>query len=111
MRMPRQHDRPPPIQFEDVPLEEARRMGRGSRMDPQLYQALRTRIQALFKKGELPGRKVARRWLTTRDMVLGWLKGASEQDTLARALAYGDKQAIAAALKSGKVNIKKRHSS
>jgi len=27
-------------------------------------------VYALFKKGELPGRKVARRWLTTRDMVL-----------------------------------------
>jgi hypothetical protein len=37
----------PPIQFEDVPLEEARRMGRGPRMDPQLYQELRTKIQAL----------------------------------------------------------------
>jgi hypothetical protein len=36
-----------PIQFEDVPLEEARRMGRGPRMDPQLYQELRTRIHAL----------------------------------------------------------------
>jgi helix-turn-helix protein len=41
-------------------------------------------VYALFKKGELPGRKVARRWLTTRELVLGWLKGASEQDTLAR---------------------------
>src|SRR5688572_18009208 len=38
---------PPPIQFEDVPLEEARRMGRGPRMDPQLYQELRSRMQAL----------------------------------------------------------------
>jgi hypothetical protein len=37
----------PPIQFEDVPLEEARHMGRGPRMDPQLYQELRTRIHAL----------------------------------------------------------------
>jgi hypothetical protein len=36
-----------PIQFEDVPLEEARRMGRGPRMDPQLYQELRTRMHAL----------------------------------------------------------------
>ena len=36
-----------PIQFEDVPLEEARRMGRGPRMDPQLYQELRARMQAL----------------------------------------------------------------
>jgi hypothetical protein len=37
----------PPIQFEDVPLEKARRMGRGPRIDPQLYQELRTRILAL----------------------------------------------------------------
>jgi hypothetical protein len=36
-----------PIQFEDVPLEEARRMGSGPRMDPQLYQELRTRIPGL----------------------------------------------------------------
>jgi predicted DNA-binding transcriptional regulator AlpA len=64
-------------------------------------------VYALFKKGELPGRKVARRWLTTRDMVLGWLKGASEQDTLARALTNGDTQALTAALKSGKVQVKK----
>jgi hypothetical protein len=36
-----------PIQFEDVPLEDARRMGRGPRMDPELYQELRTRIHTL----------------------------------------------------------------
>jgi hypothetical protein len=36
-----------PIQFEDVPLEEARRMGRGPRMDPELYQELRARMQSL----------------------------------------------------------------
>jgi hypothetical protein len=64
-------------------------------------------VYALFKKGELPGRKVARRWLTTRDMALGRLKGASEQDTLARAIANGD-EALTAALKSGKVQVKKQ---
>ncbi len=37
----------PSLQSEDVPLEEARRMGRGPRMDPQLYQELRTRMQSL----------------------------------------------------------------
>jgi hypothetical protein len=36
-----------PIQFEDVPLEVARRMGRGPRMAPQLYQELKARIPAL----------------------------------------------------------------
>jgi excisionase family DNA binding protein len=65
-------------------------------------------VYALFKRGELPGRKVARRWLTTRDSVLRWLKGSSEEDTLARAIANGDQKALTAALKSGKVNIKKR---
>ena len=36
-----------PLQFEDVPLDEARRMGRRPRMDPQLYQELRAQMQAL----------------------------------------------------------------
>jgi hypothetical protein len=35
------------IQFEDVPLDEARRMGKGPRMDPALYQALKQKIQTL----------------------------------------------------------------
>ena len=38
---------PPPIQFEDVPLDEARRLSRGPRMDPQLYHALKENIQSL----------------------------------------------------------------
>jgi hypothetical protein len=37
-----------PIQFEDIPIEEARKMGRGPRMDPRLYQELKTRIPALL---------------------------------------------------------------
>ena len=40
-------DQSSPLQFEDVPLEEARRMSRGPRMDPELYQELRMRIQSL----------------------------------------------------------------
>jgi hypothetical protein len=39
---------PSPIQFEDMPLDEARRMGRGGpRMEPMLYETLRQKIQAL----------------------------------------------------------------
>jgi hypothetical protein len=38
---------PSPIHFEDIPLAQARTMGRGPRMDPQLYQELRTRMQSL----------------------------------------------------------------
>jgi hypothetical protein len=36
-----------PIQFEDIPLAEARTMGRGPRMHPALYNALREKIQSL----------------------------------------------------------------
>jgi hypothetical protein len=40
-------ERSPIIEFEDVPLTEARRMSRGLRMDPELYHALREKIQSL----------------------------------------------------------------
>jgi hypothetical protein len=33
--------------FEDVPLAEARTMGRGPRMDPELYHAFKEKIQSL----------------------------------------------------------------
>jgi hypothetical protein len=36
-----------PIHFEDIPLDEARRMGRGPRMAPELYQAFKEKIQSL----------------------------------------------------------------
>jgi len=36
-----------PIEFEDIPLDEARRMSRGPRMDPELYRALKQKIQSL----------------------------------------------------------------
>jgi hypothetical protein len=38
---------PPAIHFEDIPLAEARTMGRGPRMHPALYNALREKIQFL----------------------------------------------------------------
>jgi precorrin-4 methylase len=37
----------PPIHFEDIPLAEARTMGRGPRMDPELYQAFKEKMQSL----------------------------------------------------------------
>src|SRR5919198_4271453 len=36
-----------PIEFEDIPLDDARRMGRGPRMEPLLYDTIKTKIQAL----------------------------------------------------------------
>jgi hypothetical protein len=40
-------DDKPGMEFEDIPLEDARRMGRGPRMEPLLYNTLRQKIQAL----------------------------------------------------------------
>jgi precorrin-4 methylase len=40
-------DQPSPLLFEDIPLDEARTMGQGPRMDPVLYQALKGKIQSL----------------------------------------------------------------
>jgi hypothetical protein len=37
-------EQPSPIQFEDVPLDEARRMGRSARMEPMLADAVRVRL-------------------------------------------------------------------
>jgi hypothetical protein len=39
--------RPPTIECEDVPLDEARRMSRGPRMDPELSHALKEKIESL----------------------------------------------------------------
>jgi hypothetical protein len=38
---------PPAIHFEDIPLAQARTMTRGPRMDPELYHAIREKIQSL----------------------------------------------------------------
>jgi hypothetical protein len=35
------------MEFEDIPLEDARRMGRSPRMEPLLYDTLRSKIQSL----------------------------------------------------------------
>jgi excisionase family DNA binding protein len=33
-------------------------------------------VYALFVKGDLPGRKVGRKWLTTKEAVLRWIEGS-----------------------------------
>jgi hypothetical protein len=40
-------DQPSSIQFEDVPLDEARRLGRGPRLELMLDDTLRQKIQSL----------------------------------------------------------------
>jgi hypothetical protein len=36
-----------PFQFDDIPIDEARRLGRGPRMEPMRYDTLRQQIQTL----------------------------------------------------------------
>lgn len=63
-------------------------------------------VYRLFNKGELPGRKVGRKWLTTKSAVLRWIEASAANDTLGRAIEGGDADALAKALKSGKVRVK-----
>jgi excisionase family DNA binding protein len=77
-------------------------------MTAELLTVSTDTVYDLFKKGELPGRKVGRKWLTTRSAVLHWIESTSHEDTLARAIEQGDAKALAAALKNGQVQVKKR---
>src|SRR5438067_5823118 len=63
-------------------------------------------VYDLLKRGELPGRKVGRKWLTTRNAVLRWIESASEHDTLVRAIEGGDRDAVSKALTSGKAKVR-----
>jgi excisionase family DNA binding protein len=63
-------------------------------------------VYDLLKRGELPGRKVGRKWLTTRNAVLRWIESSSEHDTLARAIEGGDRNALAKALTSDKAKVR-----
>jgi len=78
-------------------------------LDVQMTAALLTvspgTIYELFARGELPGRKVGRKWITTKAAVLRWIENTSADDALARAIERGDKDAITGALNSGKIRI------
>ena len=63
-------------------------------------------VYDLFKSGELPGRKVGRKWITTRGAVMRWIEGSFAADAAQRAIAGGDTAALVKALKSGKVRAK-----
>ena len=78
------------------------------RMTAELPTVSPDTVYDLFKKGELPGRKVGRKWLTTRSAVLRWIESTSQEDTLARAIEQGARQALAAAVKAGLVEVKRQ---
>jgi excisionase family DNA binding protein len=69
-------------------------------------------VYDLFQRGDLPGRKVGRKWLTTKTAVLRWLEQSTPQRTaakqdaaLARAIANGDTAALVGAVHTGKARL------
>lgn len=63
-------------------------------------------VYDLFAKGELPGRKVGRKWITTKAAVLRWIEASGTNDTLGRAIENGNPEALKNAINSGKVRVK-----
>jgi excisionase family DNA binding protein len=65
-------------------------------------------VYDLFAKGELPGRKVGRKWITTKAAVLRWIENTSTDDSLARAIESGDMDALTRAMNKGKVRVRSK---
>ncbi len=65
-------------------------------------------VYTLFQKGDLPGRKVGRKWVTTKAAVLRWVESSATEDTLERAVERGDSEALKEAINSGKIKVKTR---
>ena len=76
------------------------------RMAAELLTVSPDTVYELFKNGELPGRKVGRKWITTKAAVLRWVEQSFAPDTVSRAIEQGDREALAAALRAGKVRLK-----
>ena len=68
----------------------------------------RDTVYHLFQTGQLPGRKVGRKWVTTKAAVIRWIEHSSADDTLARAVKRGDRHALAEAINAGKVRVRPR---
>jgi excisionase family DNA binding protein len=63
-------------------------------------------VYDLFAKGELPGRKVGRKWITTKSAVMRWIENSASNDSLGRSIESGDIAALAKAMNTGKVRLK-----
>jgi hypothetical protein len=72
---------------------------------PENHQS-RDTVYHLFQSSQLPGRKVGRKWVTTKSAVIRWLEDSSANDSLTRAVERGDRDALAKAIGSGKARFK-----
>ena len=75
-------------------------------MAAELLTVSRDTVYELFQSGELPGRKVGRKWITTKAAILRWIESSATGDTLSRAIERGDRDALADALNSGKARLR-----
>ena len=78
----------------------------------QLLTVSADTVYDLLQRGDLPGRKVGRKWLTTKTAVLKWLEHsvtsrptAAQETALARAIAHGDTAALVDAVHTGKARL------
>jgi excisionase family DNA binding protein len=78
----------------------------------QLLTVSADTVYDLLQRGDLPGRKVGRKWLTTKTAVLKWLEQsatphptAAQETALARAIAHGDTAALVDAVRTGKARL------
>src|SRR5262245_18971907 len=69
-------------------------------------------VYDLLQRGDLLGRKVGRKWLTTKTAVLKWLEQsatphptAAQETALAHAIAHGDTAALVDAVCTGKARL------
>jgi hypothetical protein len=59
-----------PIEFEDIPLAHARQLTRGPRMDPELYQTLKSKIQSLSDQAIRMSLPEGSRFATMKNRIL-----------------------------------------
>ena len=63
-------------------------------------------VRSVCLRRTAPGRKVGRKWITTKAAVLRWIESTSTDDSLVRAIKQGKGQALSDALNSGAARIK-----
>ena len=56
--------------------------------------------------GHSRGRKVGRKWITTKAAVLRWIESTLDTDTLSRSIAGGNKDVLIRAMNKGKVRVR-----
>ena len=100
-----------PVKAKKKPMRHAPPLPRNPdildvRAAAQLLTVSADTVYDLFKSGELPGRKVGRKWITTRAALLRWVEGSFAADAVERAIETGNKEALTKALKAGKVRAR-----